>query len=482
MDRPESINDYLFAHYEERHANPHFSRNGPPAMNTPGEPDSFLSPWCSQEYENISLPHVPYGPSPFTTADFWGPPIINDERPSAFFRPRRSRTMPKPTQAPQPEVPIMPNYECLDGSRPFGSSPNQDHVHENRGGGGGGKWATFGGDTHGFRPADRDPGSFHTASMEDPETFMDNREAGYQNGSHQAQSGWEGDPQLQSEHNPFLESARSLRQCLKGLKRERMELQRERIMLQELNSGIEEILQYCRNEERMNRGQPGSSNGNRFHNKNRPHRGGYGEQQCNGNGAHAAGSGGVFGDTTAGSFHHPPNSEHANLALDRYNSAWLEVLETACPTTGTVTLPWPSHSLQASELSLTTPLTYQRIRIPQAIAEDIYQLRKWNAFNFFTQACGLRSSYRLENVEDSIDRTALRLEIQIRGASRMKLEALKSQLVREKLRWHPDRLRRMQIGNLSEEEEETTKAVWGAVIEASRACERCLEAIRSRER
>lgn len=353
--------------------------------------------------------------------------------------------MSRPPRDPQVELPL-PDYESLDDSGQSPKPVNQNGVYESDD-----IWWDLGRNTHEAYPVERDRRPFHTGYMGDSQAFMGS-EPGYQNGPHQGQTAWEEESGFISTHYPFLQSARNLRQYLKGLKKERMELQRERMVLQELNSGIEEILQYCRHDARRGTPQPRSSDGRRLH-KDRPGRAG-----CRGH-------------------NFPPSYEDVRLALDRYNSAWLEVPPRSFPETGEATLPWPSYSLQANELAQVPPLNRRRPRLPQEITEDIFQLRKWNTFCFFTQACGLRPHYRLVNVEDSDDRTALRLEVKTRGASRVKLEALKSQLVREKLRWHPDRLRRMGIGSLSEQEEEAAKAVWGAVIDASRACERCLEVI-----
>jgi hypothetical protein len=102
---------------------------------------------------------------------------------------------------------------------------------------------------------------------------------------------------------------------------------------------------------------------------------------------------------------------------------------------------------------------------------------------FFLAAFDLNATYRLEDQESDFPNefndpatTVLVFDIDIRDASRANLDRLKTQLIQEKLRWHPDRMKRMRLAMSSELESESAKSVWDAVVDASRACERCLAA------
>ncbi|KAL2011955.1 hypothetical protein VTN00DRAFT_4673 [Thermoascus crustaceus] len=131
---------------------------------------------------------------------------------------------------------------------------------------------------------------------------------------------------------------------------------------------------------------------------------------------------------------------------------------------------------------------HSTIVLPPEIAEDPFQLQKWNVFCFFDCAFGLAPHYD--------DRTGTDFHIiinrfQLDGTRSIadeeliqNLEALNAQLRLEKRMWHPDR-RRTAAGfdlnvNDGGERGEAAKAVWGAILEASRACEACLNRVLGR--
>lgn len=121
---------------------------------------------------------------------------------------------------------------------------------------------------------------------------------------------------------------------------------------------------------------------------------------------------------------------------------------------------------------------HSTILLPPEIAEDRFQLQKWNAFCFFICSFGLtpyydeRSGTNFHIVTDISQRRTVEQE------AIPKLEALKAQLRQEKRRWHPDRLRPAAGFDLNVDDgggAEAAQAVWGAILEASRASEACLD-------
>lgn len=154
-------------------------------------------------------------------------------------------------------------------------------------------------------------------------------------------------------------------------------------------------------------------------------------------------------------------------------------------------LPWPTSTLTALPLLHVHNLPradvshHHNSYFLQAIHTnkiDTYQLRKWQVFNFFLEPFGLRSRDPLQGHANwpYYDPSSLTLsfDIETNGASKTELEQLRKQLRSEMLRWHPDQLRRVQWKSpLSEQEDECAKAVWGAIDDASKVCERCLRTL-----
>ncbi|EFQ99019.1 hypothetical protein MGYG_08959 [Nannizzia gypsea CBS 118893] len=176
----------------------------------------------------------------------------------------------------------------------------------------------------------------------------------------------------------------------------------------------------------------------------------------------------------------PPKS------IEDYNTAWKAISESKDISNDQHSvIPWPTSSLRASLLSRHQQqrrgITNHR-RLPKEISEDIFQLRKWNAFCFFVQAFGLYPTYiHADGIRRGMSapeepREGIVFDIRIQGASRAKLNALKAQMVQDKLRWHPDRLKR-HAGGFTGDEEEAAKAVLSAVLDSSKACNRCLELV-----
>ncbi|EGE03436.1 hypothetical protein TEQG_02472 [Trichophyton equinum CBS 127.97] len=197
-------------------------------------------------------------------------------------------------------------------------------------------------------------------------------------------------------------------------------------------------------------------------------------------------SAGVYtGQTKQPSTENPtPNSSRATI--EEYNTAWKAVFDSKDTSSGQhSTIPWPTSNLRSSPLTRNSQPSrglMKHRRLPREIREDIFQLRKWNAFCFFVQAFGLHPTYvhtdsiRREALAPEEPREGIVFDIRTQGASRAKLNALKAQMVQEKLRWHPDRLRRY-AGEFRGDEEEAAKAVLSAVLDSSKACNRCLELV-----
>ncbi|EGD87043.1 hypothetical protein H112_05563 [Trichophyton rubrum D6] len=197
-------------------------------------------------------------------------------------------------------------------------------------------------------------------------------------------------------------------------------------------------------------------------------------------------SGGVYTSQTRQPSTDNPTPSSSRAAIEEYNTAWKAVFDTKSTSNGQHwTIPWPTSSLKSSPLSRNSQPSrglMKHRRLPKEISEDIFQLRKWNAFCFFVQAFGLYPTYvhadsiRRETLAPEEPREGIVFDIRIRGASRAKLNALKAQMVQEKLRWHPDRLKRY-AGGFRGDEEEAAKAVLSAVLDSSRACNKCLELV-----
>ncbi|KAK2882366.1 hypothetical protein FQN49_000421 [Arthroderma sp. PD_2] len=170
--------------------------------------------------------------------------------------------------------------------------------------------------------------------------------------------------------------------------------------------------------------------------------------------------------------------------IEEYNATWKAVFETKERPGSRLTIPWPTTSLQVNMLSQRPQQSrrgfQRRSHLPKQISDDIFQLRKWNAFSFFVKAFGLHPKYmlvdssRMDVEAHEEPREGMVFDIRAQGASRGKLNALKAQLVQEKLRWHPDRMKRLSVG-FSAEEEEAAKAVLSAVLDSSKACNGCLD-------
>ena len=188
------------------------------------------------------------------------------------------------------------------------------------------------------------------------------------------------------------------------------------------------------------------------------------------------------------SYEEPPTPgflthEDTSPCIDEYNKAWKDAKE-ASDANSPVSTPWPTKTLGVSDLSrnegqpLHLYFEYSSRSLPSEISDDPYHLRKWNAFNFFLESFGLKARYDIDDQpEDADDGSSLKFDIETRGASKAKLDKLKSQLLQEKLRWHPDRMKRMRLAKFSELEVESAKSVWGAIVDASKAYERCLSSI-----
>ncbi|KAM5433045.1 hypothetical protein MferCBS31731_007269 [Microsporum ferrugineum] len=264
----------------------------------------------------------------------------------------------------------------------------------------------------------------------------------------------------------------SLRKTVKMLRGEVEELKkkmiRERLECQRLGSIVEEMMEYLKREEHTHWGHRSEQRANFYH---RHH--------------HFGMRPGEAGRRDTGQSHRPSTYKappRPSKSIDDYNNAWKSVSDSKDAPGARVVIPWPTSSLQASPLSQHPQSQSGFLRpshLPKEIRENIFQLRKWNAFSFFVQAFGLYPLYmqidgaggQIEGPEEP--REAILFDIRVQGASRERLAALKAQLVQEKLRWHPDRLKRLSIG-FRGEEEETAKAVLSAVLASSQACNRCL--------
>ncbi|EZF34526.1 hypothetical protein H109_03981 [Trichophyton interdigitale MR816] len=181
-----------------------------------------------------------------------------------------------------------------------------------------------------------------------------------------------------------------------------------------------------------------------------------------------------------------PTPSSSRTTIEEYNTAWKAVFDSKDTSSGQhSTIPWPTSSLRSSPLTRNSQPSrglMKHRRLPREIREDIFQLRKWNAFCFFVQAFGLHPTYvhadsiRRDALAPEEPREGIVFDIRTQGASRAKLNTLKAQMVQEKLRWHPDRLRRY-AGGFRGDEEEAAKAVLSAVLDSSKACNRCLELV-----
>ncbi|KAF3480338.1 uncharacterized protein GIQ15_05685 [Arthroderma uncinatum] len=314
-----------------------------------------------------------------------------------------------------------------------------------------------------------------TDAMHDTETVMDDPQSQDPGTSSEDLDNDEGeDMEGYCADLPLYETVKSLRADVEELK---LKMRRERLRFERLGSGVEEMLQYLRNEEHRNwqyrdRRNDSHEQEQAFHSfgrYGRPHRQAY--------------RGYTDRDPSSNTGTIPPK---AAKSIGEYNAAWKVVYENKDTAGNRPVIPWPTANLQVNALTHHPRQPRRGLsrhsRLPKQISEDIFQLRTWNAFSFFVQAFGLHPRYthvgssRSDSVAAEDVRDVMVFDIRVQGASREKLNALKTQLVQEKLRWHPDRLKRLNM-YFNMEEEEAAKAVLSAVLECSKACNCCLESI-----
>lgn len=284
----------------------------------------------------------------------------------------------------------------------------------------------------------------------------------------------------QSEHHDSDESQSLdlLKTYLRKLKKERVKMKRERLEFQRLNTGLQDLLRSWETTDRpMHESVPHTAEGAYFANRHQR------SPQFDCPLSAATDPGPVF------SYGEPPTPgfatrEDAGFAIDRYNQAWTDAKDSSECDNRPIAVPWPTKTLKAGDLSrdegqpIHLYFEYSTRSLPSEITDDAYHLRKWNAFNFFLASFGLKARYQIDDQhdDDAEDGASLVFDIEPRGASKAKLDKLKSQLLQEKLRWHPDRMKRMRLARFSELDAENAKAVWGAIVDASKAYERCLTA------
>ena len=268
-----------------------------------------------------------------------------------------------------------------------------------------------------------------------------------------------------------------LKKYLRKLKKERVKMKKERREFQRLNVGLQDLLRSWDNAERpAYERAPHTAEGAYFsrYYQDSP------QFDVPLSAATDPGPGFSYEKPPTPGF---PMREHHTPCIDGYNKAWKDAKE-ASEANSPVVIPWPTRTLRVSDLSRNEgqPLhlysEYATRSLPSEISDDPYHLRKWNAFNFFLESFGLKARYEIDDqTDDGDDGSSLKFVIEPKGASKGKLDKLKSQLLQEKLRWHPDRMKRMRLARFSELEAESAKAVWGAIVDASKAYELCLSAI-----
>ncbi|KAK2762866.1 hypothetical protein FQN54_001041 [Arachnomyces sp. PD_36] len=315
-----------------------------------------------------------------------------------------------------------------------------------------------------------------------------------------------GSPTSPALRNTSLCTQPTLQKYIQELKRERALLRRERQSFHQLNSQFRSLLCSLKTELSQRCGvgcrcRAGKRKGNNVEDEH----GGCGRtsdrprnRQC------VHGDNTRRGDASVGGI--PPNwtgGDYDNSALYRYNAAW-DALRTvdneALLDSGErLEIPWPTVDLKYTSLiDLYSYKSHHYNRnhhaLPPEIMHDPFQLQKWNAFCFFVEAFGFRAYYAFEPVTGSPlsstnyngrkgynpndDRTILIFNIDVvsppMSRQRGGLGALKAQMQKEKLRWHPDRWRLSMggaAGMLADEKVDSAKAVWDAVVDISQACE-----------
>lgn len=281
-------------------------------------------------------------------------------------------------------------------------------------------------------------------------------------------------------NNESPETFDVLQEYLRQFKRERAKIRRERHQFQKLKTGLEDLLQTWGGPEGIvYESGPYTADGRCFTGAypRSPH------PECPLSAATDPGPSFHNGERSPGFGHAGDNNSFAGI--DRYNEAW-NAAKTISASDDDMSgrIPWPTKTLRVEDLSRNEgPPVHLRLqhlgrRLPSEISDDLFLLRKWNAFNFFLTCFALRATYTLDEPgvfhEGSEDGTSMVFGIENRDASKTQLEKLKSQLIEEKLRWHPDARNRLRLGNFSELEAESAKSVFCAVLDASRACKRRL--------
>lgn len=260
----------------------------------------------------------------------------------------------------------------------------------------------------------------------------------------------------QGQAHALLDTISILSDDLQELKEERARLRHERLQFQKLHNGMEEMLRSWSSHDRENQhaGQDPNRNAENTRSKN--------------------------GDPTshAGGYNDNRNRSHSVLdakeSLVRYNNAWEDLNEksTTSGLTSTTTVPWPVDGIQANNLGREAQCYSGQL--PREIRNVPFQLCRWNAFSFFVRAFGLRPCYCFREGPGSPPRFNEPFFYITAGESgpKQRVLMLKAQLSKEKLRWHSDRLKKRGVfERFSEEEKEYAKAVWSAVMDASKACE-----------
>jgi hypothetical protein len=279
-----------------------------------------------------------------------------------------------------------------------------------------------------------------------------------------------------------------MEQYLHELKRERAKMKSERLQFQKLKSGLEDLLSTWRETEgRTFSSAPPTAAGGHFDHSYRQSP----FPDCPLSAATDPGPG-YLNEQPSSAFESrfQPAGTGGYTEMERYNQAWQDTKARSAPNAvSAAPIPWPTRTLRVGDLSRNEGIPFHLLarQLPKQITDDPFQLRKWNAFVFFLAAFDLNATYRLEDQDSDFPNefndpatTVLVFDIDIRDASRSNLDRLKTQLIQEKLRWHPDRMDRMRLAMNSELESESAKSVWDAVVDASRACERCLAAFSRR--
>ncbi|MCJ1366178.1 hypothetical protein MMC16_005304 [Acarospora aff. strigata] len=150
-------------------------------------------------------------------------------------------------------------------------------------------------------------------------------------------------------------------------------------------------------------------------------------------------------------------SHQPRLLLEKYNSQWNTLLRSTSPD-----IPWPTNDLEPASL------TKHQHRTPQVIIKscDPQEVMKWNAFNFFTSAFGIRPT---------LNKSANKITLGISTAPLEVVKALRQQVREDIKRWHQDKLgcRGAALGS-----DERAKAVYAAVFELYAVCNERIRRLR----